>query len=137
MTTTEPAPAGGSILGTRVQRIEDPALLRGQGTFIDNVAPTDALHVAFVRAIAAAGRIASIDADDAAAMPGVVAVFTGADLDVGPLTSSPLLSASVSQPLLARDVVRFVGEPVAVVVAETKAQAVDAAEAVWADIEPT
>jgi aerobic carbon-monoxide dehydrogenase large subunit len=137
MTTTEPGPpAGGSILGTRVQRIEDPALLRGRGTFIDNVAPTDALHVAFVRAITAAGRIASIDVEDAAAMPGVVGVFTGADIDVGPLTSSSFLSQSVSQPLLARDVVRFVGEPVAVVVAETKAQAVDAAELVWADVEP-
>ncbi|MFP5321265.1 MAG: xanthine dehydrogenase family protein molybdopterin-binding subunit, partial [Acidimicrobiia bacterium] len=136
MSTTGAPPAGGSILGTRVQRVEDPTLLRGRGTYIDNVAPADALHVAFVRSIAAHGRIGSIDVDDALAMPGVVAVFTGADIDVGPLTSSPLLSESVSQPLLATDVVRFVGEPLAVVVAETKAQAADAAEAVWADVEP-
>ncbi|HEU5082316.1 MAG TPA: xanthine dehydrogenase family protein molybdopterin-binding subunit [Acidimicrobiales bacterium] len=134
-TETEPA-AGGSILGTRVKRIEDPALLRGQGTYIDNVAPTDAVHVAFVRSFTAHGRIESIDTSDAEAMPGVLAVFTGADLDVGPLTSSAFLAHQVSQPLLARDVVRFVGEPLAVVVAETKAQAVDAAEAVWADVEP-
>jgi carbon-monoxide dehydrogenase large subunit len=135
-TGTGQAAAGGSILGTRVQRIEDPALLLGRGTYIDNVAPTDALHVAFVRAFTAHGTIESIDAGDAEAMPGVVAVFTGADLDVGPLTSSPLLAHTVSQPLLARDRVRYVGEPLAVVVAETKAQAVDAAEAVWADVEP-
>jgi len=136
MATTGAAPAGGSILGTRVQRVEDPALLRGQGTYIDNVAPSDALHVAFVRSIAARGRIASLDVEDALAMPGVVAVFTGDDIDVGPLTSSAFLAHEVSQPLLARGVVRFVGEPIAVVVAETKAQAVDAAEAVWADVEP-
>ncbi len=127
---------GGSILGTRVQRIEDPALLRGAGTFIDNVAPSDALHVAFVRAQTAHGTIGAIDIDDAMSMPGVVGVFTGADIDIAPLTSSPLLDHTVSQPLLARDRVRYVGEPVAVVVAETKEQAVDAAEAVWADVDP-
>ncbi|MFP5576811.1 MAG: xanthine dehydrogenase family protein molybdopterin-binding subunit [Acidimicrobiia bacterium] len=136
VTGTEQAPAGGSILGTRVQRIEDPALLRGRGTYIDNVAPTDAVHVAFVRAFTAHGRIESVDTSDAAAMPGVVGVFTGTDLDVGPLTSAPFLAHQVSQPLLARDRVRYVGEPIAVVVAETKAQAVDAADSVWADVEP-
>jgi carbon-monoxide dehydrogenase large subunit len=135
VTGTEQAPAGGSILGTRVQRVEDPALLRGAGTYIDNVAPADALHVAFVRSMAARGRILSVDVGDAAAMPGVVGVFTGADIDVGPLASSPILALGITQPLLARDVVRYVGEPVAVVVAETKAQAVDAAELVWADVE--
>lgn len=126
----------GSILGTRVQRIEDPALLRGQATFIDNIAPADALHLAFVRAQTAHGTITNIDVDDAATMPGVVAVFVGADLDVGPLRSSPLLDHQVAQPLLAVDVVRFVGEPVAVVVATSKTAAVDAAESVWADIDP-
>ena len=135
VTGTEQPAAGGSILGTRVQRIEDPALLRGRATYIDNIAPTDALHVAFVRAFTAHGRIESIDTSEAAAMPGVVGVFTADDIDVGPLMSSPLLG-QVAQPLLAEDVVRFVGEPLAVVVAETKAQAVDAAEAVWADVEP-
>ena len=125
----------GSILGTRVVRIEDPALLRGQGTFIDNVAPKDALHVAFVRAQTAAGQILSIDLDDARAMPGVLDVVTGDDIDVGPLRSSPLLG-EVHQPLLATDRVRFVGEPVVAIVAETKQQAVDAAEAVWVDVEP-
>ena len=74
--------SSGSILGTRVQRVEDPALLRGEGTYIDNVAPTDALHVAFVRALTAHGRIGSIDVEDALAMPGVVDVVTReADLE--------------------------------------------------------
>jgi len=134
MSTT--IPAGGSILGTRVQRIEDPALLRGEGTYIDNLPADGSLHLAFVRSITARGRLLSVDVDAARSMPGVVGVFTGADLDVGPLDSSALLEQTVSQPLLARDEVRFVGEPVAVVVAETRALAVDAAEAVWADIEP-
>jgi carbon-monoxide dehydrogenase large subunit len=136
VTGTDQAAAGGSILGTRVQRVEDPALLRGRATYIDNVAPTDALHVAFVRAFTARGRIQSIDTAEAAAMPGVVGVFTAADLDVGPLSSNPMLAVAVQQPLLAVGEVRYVGEPIAVVVAETKAQAVDAAEAVWADVEP-
>jgi carbon-monoxide dehydrogenase large subunit len=134
MSTT--VPAGGSILGTRVQRIEDPALLRGAATYIDNIAPTDALHLAFVRSITARGRVTSVDVEEALAMPGVVAVLTGADVDVGPLPSNPLLESSAPQPLLARDEVSYVGEPIAVVVAETSAQAVDAAEAVWADVEP-
>jgi len=136
MTITDATPAGGSILGTRVRRVEDPALLRGEGTFIDNVAPADALHIAFVRSMTAHGRIESVDTADAEAMPGVVGVFTGADIDVGPLGSNPMLTPQVLQPLLAVDVVRYVGEPIAVVVAQTKAQAVDATEAVWADVEP-
>ena len=126
----------GSILGTRVERVEDPSLLRGRGTFIDNIAPADALHVAFVRAMTAHGRIESIETADARAMPGVVDVVTGADVDIEPLLSSPFLDHRVAQPLLATDVVRFVGEPVVAVVAETARQAVDAAEAVWPDITP-
>ncbi len=126
----------GSILGTRVKRVEDPALLRGHGTYIDNLPADGALHVAFVRAMTAHGRIESIDVDDAKAMPGVVGVFTGDDIDVGPLLSSGFLAHQVPQELLAKGVVRYVGEPVAVVVAQTSRQAVDAAESVWADIEP-
>lgn len=126
----------GSILGTRVQRIEDPALLRGAGTYIDNIAPADALHVAFVRAMTAHGTIESIDVDDARSMPGVIDVVTADDLDVPPLQSSPLLAHQVLQPLLATDRVRYVGEPIVAVVAETARQAADAAEAVWADVEP-
>ena len=126
----------GSILGTRVQRIEDPSLLRGERTFIDDIAPPDALHVAFVRSMTAHGRIESIDTDDALAMPGVVGVFTADDLDIGPLQSSPLLDHQVRQPVLATERVRYVGEPIVAVVAESSRQAVDAAEAVWADVEP-
>lgn len=126
----------GSILGTRVKRIEDPALLRGQGTFIDNIAPADALYVTFVRAMTAHGRIESIDVTEARAMPGVVDIVTGADVDLAPLTPSPLLDHSVPQPLLATDVVRFVGEPLAAIVTETPQQGVDAAEMVWPEVEP-
>ncbi len=128
--------ASGSILGTRVQRVEDPSLLRGRGTFIDNVAPRDALYLTFVRAMTAHGRIESIEADDARAMPGVVAVFAADDVDLEPLTSSALLDRSVSQHVLARDVVRFVGEPVVAIASETPQQGSDAAEAVWVDVDP-
>ena len=128
--------SSGSILGTRVQRVEDPALLRGRGTFIDNIAPRDALHVAFVRALTAHGRISSVDVDDARAMPGVVDVVTGADLDIGPLLSMPLLDHQIPQPLLATDVVRYVGEPIVAIVAETPTEAADAAEAVWPEVDP-
>ena len=126
----------GSILGTRVQRIEDPALLRGAGSYIDNIAPVDAVHVAFVRAMTAHGVIESIDTDDARGMAGVVDIVTASDLDIGPLQSSPLLAHQVLQPILAVDRVRYVGEPIVAVIAETARQAVDAAEAVWADVEP-
>lgn len=126
----------GSILGTRVHRVEDPALLRGAGTYIDNVAPRHALHVAFVRSMTAHGRIASIETDEARAMPGVVDVVTAADLDLDPLRCSPLLDHVIHQPLLADGTVRFVGEPIVAVVAESSRRAVDAAEAVWADVEP-
>jgi aerobic carbon-monoxide dehydrogenase large subunit len=126
----------GSILGTRVHRVEDPALLRGAATYIDNVAPRDAVHVAFVRAQTAHGHIESVDVEDARSMPGVVDVVTADDVDLEPLLSSPILAHRVAQPLLARGTVRHVGEPVAAVVAETAAQAADATEAIWAEIEP-
>ena len=70
-----------SILGTRVVRVEDPRFLKGEGTYIANLDLPGALHLTFVRSSVAHGRITGIDADDARAMPGVVAVWT-------PLTST-------------------------------------------------
>ncbi len=125
----------GSILGTRVQRVEDPALLRGAGTYIDNVAPRDALYVSFVRAMTAHGRIVSVETAEALDMPGVVEVVTAADVDLEPSRSSSMLDHQISQPLLADGIVRFVGEPIVAIVAETAQQAADAAEMVWADVE--
>ena len=125
------------IIGERVVRTEDPALVTGRSTFIDNLDIPGALHVVYVRSTVAHGRVLSVDTSEAAAMPGVVAVLTAADLaadGIGPIpVDMPLLPATMPRPALAADTVRFVGELVAAVVAETRAQAVDAAEAVLVD----
>jgi len=130
-----------SILGNRVLRTEDPKLLTVGGRYVADLRDPlleGALHVAYVRSMVAHGTITSVDVEDAKAAPGVVAVFTGEDIaDRPPLPLPvPLLNPQQAQPALARSKVRFVGEPVAVVVAESPQAAADAAELVWADIEP-
>jgi aerobic carbon-monoxide dehydrogenase large subunit len=115
-------------------------LLSGRGTFIDGLRLPEldgALHAVFVRSIQPHGRLVSLDASEAARMPGVVAVLTGADLtDVWVLPPRlPMMNQAMVRPMMAQTVVRFVGEPVAVVLAESHAQAVDAAESVIVDTE--
>jgi len=125
-----------SILGTRVVRIEDPRFLRGQGTYIGNLDLPGAVHLTFVRSTMAHARITSIDTADAAGMPGVVAVWTAADIDLAPVPSGMrFLNQHMTRPYLAIDTVRFVGEPLAIVVSETKDEGVDAAELVVVDYE--
>ena len=126
----------GSILGTRVVRIEDPRFLTGQGTYIANLDQPGALHLSFVRSSMAHALITAIDTSDAAAMPGVVAVYTSADVDLEPAKGMRLLNQKMVRPYLATDRVRFVGEPIAVIVSETKSQGVDAADRVIVDYEP-
>jgi len=126
----------GSILGTSVRRVEDPDLLLGRALFVDDLAIDGALHLHFVRSSYAHARLVSIDADDARAMPGVVAVFTAADLGLPPYEGLMQLNAQCVRPPLAETKVRFVGDAVAVVVAETRAAATDAAEAVVVDYDP-
>lgn len=127
-----------SILGNRVQRVEDPALLTGVGDYVDDVTlPAGAAHVVYVRSPLAFARIESVDVADALDAPGVLAVVSAADLDLADLEPElAFLNPDMKRPLLARDLVRFVGEPVVAVVAETRAQAVDAAEQVIVDYEP-
>jgi aerobic carbon-monoxide dehydrogenase large subunit len=127
-----------SILGNRVQRVEDPDLLTGVATYVDDVTmPSAPAHVVYVRSPLAFARIEAIDADEALAAPGVLAVLTSADIDFPDQeVELGFLNADMRRPLLARDVVRFVGEPVAAVLAETRAQAADAAEQVYVDYEP-
>ena len=110
-----------SILGNRVQRFEDPELLTGAGEYVDDVTlPGQAAHVVYVRSPLAFARIEAVDTSDALAAPGVLAVVTAADLDLADLDPEMMfLNPAMKRPLLARDVVRFVGEPVAAVVAET------------------
>jgi carbon-monoxide dehydrogenase large subunit len=125
------------LLGTSVLRVEDPHLLRGDTTFVGDIELEGALVAHFVTSVEAHALITSIDTSEAAAMPGVVDVVTAADVDLGPMPGSPPnYPQGTERPLLAGDRVRFVGETVAVVVAETAAQAADAAEAVVVEYEP-
>ena len=129
-----------SILGTRVVRREDPALLRGEGSYVADLTEQgldDALTIAYVRSPMAHAALSSIDTTEAAAAPGVVAVFTAADLDLlPPSPRMPWVPPSMARQWLATDRVRFVGEPVAMVVAETAAEAEDATELVIVDYDP-
>ncbi len=131
-----------SILGTRVLRTEDPGFLTGGAVYTDDVADprlAGACHVFFVRSPLAHARIRGIDVAGALGAPGVLAVFTGADVADLPLQGGPMpgvINDQMGQPPLARDVVRFVGEPVAVVVTGTRAQGEDAAELVDVDYDP-
>jgi carbon-monoxide dehydrogenase large subunit len=127
-------------MGTRVLRREDPALLRGQGSYVADLRVPElegALCLTFVRSPFAHARIDAIDASDALTMPGVVAVFTEGDLDLPPVNPRiPWVNPAMVRHWLARGFVRHVGEPVAVVVAESEAQGEDAAEMVLVDYEP-
>lgn len=129
---------GGSILGNRVLRKEDPKFLTSGGKYVDDLNDEPllqgALHVTYVRSSAAHGRIQSIDTSDAASMPGVVAIFTAESLGLQPVPAA--FNPMVAHTLLASDKVRYVGEPVAAVVTETREQGVDAVEAVIVDIDP-
>jgi aerobic carbon-monoxide dehydrogenase large subunit len=126
----------GSILGTRVRRVEDAALVTGASTFVGNMQRDGLLHAEFVRSPLAHGRILDIDTASAASAPGVVAVFTAADLALPAHHTFMVLNPQLPRPPLATDRVRFVGEAVALVVAESKAAAVDAAELVEVDYDP-
>ena len=93
-------------------------------------------HACFVRSALARGRLTSVETAGARARPGVLGVFDAADLDLPDLKPVPVVDQRMTRPILARDTVRFVGEPVVAVVAETAAAAADAAEHVVVDIEP-
>ncbi len=124
----------GSILGNRVLRKEDPKFLTTGGVYVDDLRDPlleGALHVTYVRSSVAHGRILSIDTSGALDLPGVVAVYTAADLDLQPTPSD--FNPMVTRGLLAIDKVRFVGEPVAVVVTSDPRVGEDAAEQVIVD----
>jgi carbon-monoxide dehydrogenase large subunit len=129
---------GGSILGNRVLRKEDPKFLTTGGVYVDDMHAepllAGAAHVTFVRSQMAHATILGIDVSAALQAPGVIAVHTAASLGLAPETSS--YNAGVSRTLLASDRVRYVGEPVAVVVTEHANQGEDAADLVVIDYEP-
>ncbi|MYW89302.1 xanthine dehydrogenase family protein molybdopterin-binding subunit [Amycolatopsis rubida] len=123
-----------SIVGTRVVRVEDEKLITTGGTYVDDLkeeALDGAVHAVFVRSPIAHARIAGIDVAQARTAPGVAGVYTAADLDLDPGKAGP-----VAEPFLAEDVVRYVGEPVALVLAEERYQLADAAELVDVDYDP-
>ena len=125
-----------SILGTRVIRTEDPRFLTTGGVYTDDLRLPGECHVHFARSAVAHARILSVDVSAALEAPGVIAAFTGADLADLPTVPPPIpgmLNEHMSQPLLAQDVVRYVGEPLAVVVTEARYQGEDAADLVDVD----
>jgi carbon-monoxide dehydrogenase large subunit len=137
-----------SILGTRVIRTEDPRLLTEGGVYVDDLRAPElhaAARVTFVRSPVAHGRITGIDIAEASQQPGVIAVLTAADMDdLGPpppdsgdgVSEGPMpLGGPWSEPLLATDTVRYVGEPVALVITDDHYQGEDAADLVSVDYE--
>ena len=131
--------------GQTVRRIEDPALVQGHGQFTDDVSLPGQLHLCFARASVAHARIQSLELEAARAMPGVVAVYTGADLaaaGVQPIPLAPVFTRPDGKPMtaapkcaLAVDIVRFVGEALVAVVAKSREQARAAADAISPEYE--
>ena len=107
----------GSILGNAVRRVEDPALLQGAATYIDNLALADKAHVVFVRSSVAHARLASVDTSAALAMDGVLAAYTAADLGLAPFHTFVAVAEHFARPPLAVERVRFVGEAIVAIVA--------------------
>lgn len=144
MTTTERDAAEETVAtryaGTRVPRVEDTRLLTGKGTFVDDVQRPGMLHACFVRSPFAHATIGSIDATAALALPGVRAVFTAAELNGDVVEAWHAVAGKdvpdTPRPPLAEGEVKFVGDPVALVVAENRYVAEDAADLVDVDYEP-
>ena len=128
-----------TLIGESVHRAEDFRFLKGAGSFVDDLKRTGMLHAVVLRSPVAHGRIRGIDARAARALPGVHAVVTAAE--IGDVPVIPLRLANLPefkgylQPVIAKDKVRYVGEPVALVAAETGALAEDALEAIHVYIE--
>ncbi len=123
-----------SLVGAKVLRKEDPRLLTGAGQFVDDISPTGCTFASFVMSTEAHAEIVTIDVRAALAIEGVLAVYTAADLAGYP--DLPGGMTDLERPVLARNVVRFVGEPIAIVVAEDRYLAADAAQAVVVDYRP-
>ncbi len=129
----------GSILGNRVARVEDPRFLTTGGRYVDDIRFDGEAHVAFVRSPFAHATIESIDLEDALAVPGVLRIFTATDLAgrVAPIPAArPGMPDAMVQVILASDRVRYVGQAVCAVVAESAAIAMDAVDLVLVDYEP-
>jgi len=130
-----------SFVGQPIERLEDLRLVRGRGQYVDDLARDDMLHAAILRSSVGHGRIRSIDIAAATALPGVHVVITAADLGertpVVPMRLQPMPEFEpFAQPVMARDKVRYVGEALAMVLADSAGIAEDALGAIEVDIEP-
>jgi carbon-monoxide dehydrogenase large subunit len=132
------------VVGTPVERIEDLRLLRGRGEYVDDRHPEGLLHAAILRSSVAHGVIRSVRTAAARAMPGVRAVYSADDIALSPNGPVPMIPLRLmplpqlepfEQPVIAQGKVRYVGEPIAIVVADTAALAEDALEAIELEIE--
>ena len=130
------------IFSSGIRRREDPRLISGRATYTDDITLPGAVHAAILRSPHAHARIRRVNTSRAARAEGVVAVYTGADLEgvIAPIPCAWMIPNSdikgVAHPAIARDVVRYVGDAVAVVVAESRHQAQDAVELIEVDYEP-
>ncbi len=126
----------GSILGNAVLRKEDPRLLLGTDKYYDDLVEPGTVYVHFVRSPFAHATLGSIDISEAQSAPGVVGVYTADNFEMTPYLGFPMFPPHTARPPLAKGKVRFVGDIVAAVVANTRAEAEDAAEHVVADYDP-
>jgi aerobic carbon-monoxide dehydrogenase large subunit len=140
MTPSTPETVAPRYAGTRVPRVEDTRLLTGHGTFVDDIARPGMLHACFVRSPFARARINGIDVSAAVALPGVVAVFAARDLNPDVKEAWHAVAGKdipdTPRPPLAEGEVKFVGDPVALVVAQNRYVAEDAVELVDVDYDP-
>ena len=127
--------AQGSILGNAVIRKEDPGLLTGSNEYVDDL-DIDAAQIVFVRSTMAHAILLEVDISEAVNMPGVLAVYTAENLELTAVNQSEFMDPSMNRPPLASGRVRFVGDIIAAVVAESKSQGVDAAEQIIVDYDP-
>ncbi|MED5293399.1 MAG: xanthine dehydrogenase family protein molybdopterin-binding subunit [Actinomycetota bacterium] len=127
--------AQGSILGNAVTRKEDPGLLTGANAYVDDL-DIDSVQIVFVRSTMAHASLLEVDTSEAVNMPGVLAVSTSDNLSMDAVNQSEFMDPSMNRPPLAVGRVRFVGDIVAAVVAESHSQAVDAAEQIIVDYDP-
>jgi carbon-monoxide dehydrogenase large subunit len=133
------------VIGRPITRVEDLRLVRGRGEYVDDVRHDGMLHALIVRSTRAHGRLISIDVSAARGMPGVHGVFVAQDIMAasgGIVPKIPMRRGKLEglepfeQPVIAVEKVRFVGEPLAIIIADTMALAEDAAETVIVDIDP-
>src|SRR6266568_6422287 len=130
----------GNYVGASVKRVEDPRFLTGQGRYVDDLKFPNMAYAAFLRSPYPHARLISVDASEARALPGVVAVLTAADLAdvVNPIQVDASLPGAKPQPhtVLASDKVRFVGDLVAMVIAESRYLAEDAVDLIQVEYDP-